>query len=280
MMISKPGPISRFPCPHRGDALSYTRVERLKKELEVAISEGDFELALEVISDMIDIDPDNDQYWNSKGVVLAKLGRIDESVTAFDRGLEIDPGAPKIWYSKGVILMDNGNQRAGLACFYKALDLDPALEKARERFNRCLDELVLLKQADKSEETPIQEDEEEEKVIRPPDETFEPEPEGRRRAREEPPEIRAPKARKRGGTYLDDDMFSEEEKEEDEGWEEEDEEKEEEEEWEEEDEGWEEEEEEEEEFIRCRCGEKIYIRSDDRPYRFECDNCGRTGTLK
>ena len=48
-----------------------------------------------------------------------------------------------------------------------------------------------------------------------------------------------------------------------------------------EDEGWGDEEEEEEmDSIPCRCGETIWITTDKRPYRFECEKCGRTGTLK
>ncbi|MFW3147053.1 MAG: hypothetical protein ACMUIE_09610 [Thermoplasmatota archaeon] len=41
-------------------------------------------------------------------------------------------------------------------------------------------------------------------------------------------------------------------------------------------------EDEEEEFdhIKCRCGALVPIPTEKRPYRFECDDCGRTGTLK
>jgi len=253
--------------------LAYTKIDRLKRELDTAITEGDFEFALEVINDMIKIDHSSDQFWNSRGVVLSKLGRIDEAIQAFDQGLELNPEASRIWYSKGVVLMDSGKPRAALACFYKALDADPVYEKARERFNRCLDDLVLLKQG---EEGPEEEGPEDEPTHRAPTGTIpgpgeSPEDEEEDEEEEEP-EIIEPRAVKKKGTYLDDDMFKElapdEEEEDEEEWEEGEEEED------------EEDEEEEQNYIVCRCGSKVLITSKKRPYRFHCKKCGRSGTLK
>ncbi len=251
----------------RGDALSYTKVERLKKELDRAISEGDFELALEAVEDMIGFEPENDQFWNSKGVILAKIERIEESVEAFDMALEIDPDAARTWYSKGVILMENGSNRPALACFYKALDLDPVYQKARERFIRCLDDLILLKQAQAPEDT-LEQPMHDIRVSTPQEEEDEEEPK---------PEINEPKAKKRKGTYLDEDMFGkrsyedDEDIDDDEDWEEMDDVGENDESWGDDDEM---------DSIKCRCGATIWIETDKRPYRFECEDCGRTGILK
>ncbi|MBN1390425.1 MAG: hypothetical protein JXA22_07275 [Candidatus Thermoplasmatota archaeon] len=272
--------------------MAYTRMDRLKKELDAAIRDGDFELALEVVNDMIKQDRNNDQFWNSRGVILSKLDRMDESIQAFDQGLELNPEGSRIWYSKGVVLMDGGKPRAALACFYKSLDCEPVFDKARDRFNRCLDDLVLLKQ---SIDAGISEEEVTHSgptmTNRPPRDDEEEGEEGEEE--EEELEISEPKARKQRGTYLEEDMFAEEKEEGEEGEEEE-----EEEEWAEGSVGeWEEEEEEEEEeweieqeddepretvsnYIVCRCGSKIPITSNDRPYKFICGDCGRTGTLK
>ncbi|MFO8050114.1 MAG: tetratricopeptide repeat protein [Thermoplasmatota archaeon] len=232
------------------------------------MSESDFELALEAIEDMLEVEPDNEKHWNSKGIVLAKLGRLEGSISAFDRSLEIDPGVPKTWYSKGVVLMDNGKVRAALGCFYKTLDLDPAFDKARERFLKCLDEMALQKQVTVSEVEETQE-----KWISGPGEPME-EKEAPVDEMEEEIAPPPPRKKRRKGSYLDEDMFMEEEEEED--WEEFDEE-EMEEEWEELDE---EEEEEEHPFLTCRCGNRIPITSEKRPFRFVCDECGRSGTLR
>ncbi|MEA3557795.1 MAG: tetratricopeptide repeat protein [Candidatus Thermoplasmatota archaeon] len=219
---------------------------------------------------MLNIEPDNNKHWNSKGVILAKLDRMDGSISAFDRALEIDPKAPKSWYSKGVVLMDSGRIRAALGCFYKTLDIDPVFEKGRERFLKCLDELASQIQINDAEEHLT-----EDKWITGPGE-----PKAEMEEEEGPdsePVPPPPRMKKRKGSFLDDEMFSDEEEEEEYD--------EEEEEWEEideeDDEDWGEEKGEGEfSYITCRCGARIPVTSDERPYRFECEDCGRSGTLK
>lgn len=274
--------------------MSISKLERLKKELKRAIGEEDFELALDVVDDMLDIDDDNPSFWNSRGVVLAKLDSIDESIESFDTALELDDEDPKIWFSKGCVLMDTGKLRAALGCFYKSLDLDPAFERSRERFLRCLDQMVVAKKPDISEPITVEETHVESEFV--DTEIYHDIPRGvveeggskRKISEEDEDEVmeRAEdirRKRKIRGTFLDEDMFAggeefEFEMDEMEEFEEE----ESDEEWDEE--FWDEDEEEMEEeplkYIRCKCGGSIPIYTKERPLRFECPECGRTGTLK
>jgi tetratricopeptide (TPR) repeat protein len=272
--------------------MSVTKIERLKRELKRAIAEKDFELALDVVDDMLDIDEDSSSYWNSRGVVLSKMNMIDESIESFDTALELNDEDPKIWFSKGCVLMDTGKLRAALGCLYKSLDLDPAFEKSRERFIRCLDQMVMAKQV-----VPTEQDAEVFPDSEPPaTEIYHDIPQGvveegasmRRVSDEDEEELmeRAEEIRRKRkirGTFLDEDMFGEnteepageaedmeefEDEETDEEWDEE---------------FWDEEEEEEKvpvKYIRCKCGGSIPIYTEKRPVRFECPECGRTGTLK
>lgn len=279
--------------------MSVSKLDRLKRELKSAISEGDYELALEVVNDMIDIDEESPKFWNSRGVVLSKLGRIDESLENFDNAIVFDDSDPKIWFSKGCVLMDNGKLRAGLGCFYKALDLDPSMDKARERFLRCLD--LMKEYMEKSVEE--EHEEEEETMEEPssgqeiyhemptPDSVAQEAGEYKREKVEDQESLEVAESIRRKkeirGTFLDEDMFQEE----DDDWsdieEQADEEAEEEEDVWDEDEAegdvWDEEEAEDEEepekVIRCKCGASIPIYTKKRPTRFECPECGRTGTL-
>jgi len=284
--------------------MSYSRMDRLGKELERAISEEDFELALESIDDMIELGPENAQLFNSKGVVLAKMKRHDEAIEAFDTALRLDQGISKVWYSKGVVLMDTGGLRQALACFYKSLDLEPTYEKARERFLSCLDEMALRAQVqmEPTIEGPYMPGPDGEKVIPPPGEgqdegpVHEPPNVGSGRRDEEAAEIESPKARKRRGTYLDEEMFGDEEPPE-EDWDDEGAPKEEDDEADEEEEDgeagsdkeapWGDDgdfedwgDQSEASFIKCRCGAEIRVGTDERPYKFNCTSCGRSGTLK
>ncbi len=280
--------------------MSISRIERLKRELQSAVSQGDLELALAVTDDMVDTDPEDSRNHTSRGVILAKLSRIEEALEELDEAIGIDNEDEKAWYSKGCILMDSGRARPALACFYKSLDLDPGQEKARERFLKCLKMMQDLLKGDDEDPTlfyegptlirededgnPVQEDDASswrtmidgtggtvEKAHVP---VFERPP-----LPEEEPDIFDEDPKRR--SILDDDMF-EGPQDDFEDWDDEDEAQ-------EEDDGVDWSEDGEEDWtgddepigtVKCRCGSDIPIYSQERPYRFECPGCGRTGTLK
>ena len=252
--------------------MTYTKQDRLKRELDGAIAANDFELALESIDDLLELEPKSDQFWNSKGVILAKLKRVDEAIECFDKALEINPEVSRIWYSKGIVITDNGNPRSGLACFYKALDLEPTFEKAKERFMKALDEMAMMKQAAAKEGVPTQE--REDTTPGTDEEEVEGEKEAERPKPEEAKETPSIRSKRRKGPLLEEDLF-EEEGDQFEDW------------------GDEDKEPEEPSFMnkpppsgkklpsfKCRCGETVPIMTHERPYRFECPKCGRTGTIK
>jgi hypothetical protein len=188
-------------------------------------------------------------------------------------------------------LMDAGEHRLALACFYKSLDLEPTHEKARDRFVRCLDEWIALGgpsaeekeilseegEAEIHDERDAEGDWSEEEVITVKEE----EDEAPKRPSMAAQEIR--KKKEVEGTFLDEDLFAENggdgPSDEEAGPEED---------WTEEGEVWEENGGNEEEegpptprkVVPCKCGHQIPIFTDDRPVRFECPSCGRTGTLK
>jgi len=268
-----------------------SKIERLKKEMDRAISEGDLDLALAVTDDMVNLDPDVPIHHVSKGVIMAKLGDIEGAIEELDNALEIDDQDDKAWYSKGCVLMEDGRTRPALACFYKSLDIDPSQKRVRDRFNRCLDQMIgeTVEEPESKEvyfEGPKLISEDRKDFIPDQDEEIEEE-------EEEEPE--KPIRKKKNGSYLDEDLFSDEDDDEDDDDEEnedehEDGDLEEVEDWgddddeeDDDDSDWVDEDEDDEELassIKCRCGSTINIHSDDRPYRFKCGGCGRTGTLK
>ncbi len=328
--------------------MSITRIERLKKELDGAIQEPNFELALEVIDDLIGLDKESAMFWNSKGVILSKLNRTKEAIEAFDQALEMDPDESKVWYSKGSVLLNLNKLRHALACFYKALDIEPGYAKAKEKFMFCLDEMVKIDKIKLmealKEEPPIldeevvsedvdQGEEDEEMPVDPwaegkgsklvddlfnddenDDEKEEEEEEGWGTddgdssvddlfddddGSEDPSDLQDDDLEDDDGSEAPSDL-QDDDLEDDDGSEDDDEEVLEftDEDEDEEDEGWGDYDEEEDtpeldenddeddgsfmvprKQFDCKCGSIITIDSDRRPYKFECGNCGRTGTI-
>ena len=251
-----------------------SKKERLKKELDSAISDSDLELALAVAEDMVSLEPESAESHTSRSVILAKLGRIEESVKEIDEALSIDDSDPKAWYSKGCILMDNDMSRPALACFYKSLDLDPSQKRGRNRFIRCLDQMMsegteTVKEIYQEGPALFKEDPSVKPVYKADfsDDDDEDLPEGEPLPDEEPD---LP-ARGRDGSYLDDDLFDDDVVEAEEWGDDEDL---------DEVESWGDDEDEPVGSIICRCGQEIMINSEERPYRFECPDCGRNGSLK
>ncbi|MEC4804531.1 MAG: tetratricopeptide repeat protein [Jaaginema sp. PMC 1079.18] len=69
--------------------------------------------------------------WDTKGLILSKLGRYQDSLVAHTRAVEIDPTDPVSWYNHGVALMDLNRDREALRSFERALELNPDYEAAQ-----------------------------------------------------------------------------------------------------------------------------------------------------
>ena len=53
----------------------------------------------------IEINPQNSNAWNNKGVALGNLNKYDEAMKAFDKAIEINPQDSDAWNNKGVALL-------------------------------------------------------------------------------------------------------------------------------------------------------------------------------
>jgi|GEM_PF-2095715 len=54
-----------------------------------------------------------------------RKGRLAEAIKAYNQVLELDPENPEAWNNKGLILAVAGNYREALKCHLKAIELDP-----------------------------------------------------------------------------------------------------------------------------------------------------------
>jgi tetratricopeptide (TPR) repeat protein len=55
------------------------------------VDDGKYEDALEIFEKALDLDPNNHEIWNQKGVALRSMGRYDEAVECFNKSLELVP---------------------------------------------------------------------------------------------------------------------------------------------------------------------------------------------
>jgi tetratricopeptide (TPR) repeat protein len=85
------GEEERLPEHDVQDENSEAYVVSLLNEATQLLKSGDFQEALSVIDEILEIYPDSDIAWNNKGLALYYLGRYDEALEAVETALEINP---------------------------------------------------------------------------------------------------------------------------------------------------------------------------------------------
>lgn len=69
--------------------------------------------------------------WNGKGAALAKLGRLNESIEAFDVAIKLNPqNAAFVWLSKGEALNESGRYDEAVKAYDKVIELSQKSEEA------------------------------------------------------------------------------------------------------------------------------------------------------
>jgi serine/threonine protein kinase len=69
-----------------------------------------------------DPDPITDAaFFCNKGLSLKNLGRHEEAMSCYDRGLAIDPTDSVIWFNKGLALREKGRHEESIACYDQGL---------------------------------------------------------------------------------------------------------------------------------------------------------------
>lgn len=85
------------------------------------VEAGELEQALLYFDNAITEDPDNEDYWASKGTTLASLGRYEEAIECFDRALAIDHDFTAVMGEKGASLLQMGRNEEALDYLNRAL---------------------------------------------------------------------------------------------------------------------------------------------------------------
>ena len=81
-------------------------VKRLFKDALKIYKLGDYEEAINLFDDALELDPINYEILNQKGVILDKMNKTEEAMKIYDKAIEIDPEQTKAYYNKGLLLKD------------------------------------------------------------------------------------------------------------------------------------------------------------------------------
>ncbi|HLX18118.1 MAG TPA: tetratricopeptide repeat-containing glycosyltransferase family protein [Bradyrhizobium sp.] len=105
-----------------------------------------YDHALEWLSRAIGREPKTD-YLTSLGTVLAKLGRYEEALKAFDKAVQLNPLDADLWRNLGNVLVDMERPADAILSFQHALKLNPRHWDAAGKAGRLLFERQRFEEA-------------------------------------------------------------------------------------------------------------------------------------
>jgi tetratricopeptide (TPR) repeat protein len=108
---------------------------------------GSPELAADLISRALTINPKSADAHYNLGHALRALRRTDEALASIDRAIGLRPGFAEYHLERGIMLQAAGRLPEALACFEEALRLDPAFADSHRRRAGALMKLNRLEEA-------------------------------------------------------------------------------------------------------------------------------------
>jgi serine/threonine protein kinase len=91
---------------------------------------GHLQEAIEIYDQVLALEPQNTNAWNSKGVCLKKQGKVQEALLCYGKAIECDRHNVSAWNNKGSLLSAVGKHTEAIVQFNKAIEVDPANESA------------------------------------------------------------------------------------------------------------------------------------------------------
>ena len=112
--------------------------------INLYINSGQEEKAIEYLDIAINREPNVGQYYNSKGSILARIGRFEESFEVFSKAIELEPNNALFLESLGFAYVDLGNKLNDDAAYLDAkayaqakVEIDKAFKNALPYFEKA-----------------------------------------------------------------------------------------------------------------------------------------------
>ena len=111
-------------------------IDLLMARAEEALGEGDSELALEFLDDVVRLAPDYAEGWNRRAILHFERGELGRAVADIRRALALEPRHFGALNGLGMILERTGDEKAAYEAYRAALEINPHLPGAREAIKR------------------------------------------------------------------------------------------------------------------------------------------------
>ena len=112
--------------------------------INLYINSGQEDKAIEYLDIAINREPNVGQYYNSKGSILARIGRFEEAFKAFEQAIAIEPNNALFLETLGFAYVDLGNKLNDDAAYLDAkeyakakVEIDKAFQNALPYFEKA-----------------------------------------------------------------------------------------------------------------------------------------------
>jgi tetratricopeptide (TPR) repeat protein len=106
--------------------------------INLYINSGQEDKAILYLDLAIAREPNVGQYYNSKGSILARIGRFEESFKAFEQAIAIEPNNALFLETLGFAYVDLGNKLNDEAAYYDAKEYAKAKVEIDKAYNNAL----------------------------------------------------------------------------------------------------------------------------------------------
>jgi tetratricopeptide (TPR) repeat protein len=90
-----------------------------------AFQAGNYQMALALFDQVLDLNSNKSDAWTNRGVVLSYLSRDEEAIASYDRAIEIEPNYYLAWCNRAVALENLGCFEEAIASCDQALSIQP-----------------------------------------------------------------------------------------------------------------------------------------------------------
>lgn len=104
----------------------------LQKAADIYMTKEKMQDAEEILNEIMEINPDTVNVYNSLGVLYRKKGDYLTALKHYQKALKIHPNTPHICYNMGRLHLDLNDPGKAKAFFADALKLDPGFKEAKE----------------------------------------------------------------------------------------------------------------------------------------------------
>jgi tetratricopeptide (TPR) repeat protein len=94
-----------------------------------------FNDSLQAYNRALELDPNDFEAWNNKGIDEGLLGRYDAALQSFGNAVALNESYAEAWYNMGVIYDFKGYYYTAIQAYKKATQINPAYQKALVRRN-------------------------------------------------------------------------------------------------------------------------------------------------